>query len=150
MPPGCPHAVFTPEDCLAVGGHFLITSHLGSTLEALKIQEDKPDISNEDLYDQIYSSLAGIVRKCGGLLSAVEKAEILSNCSLFLDSKGSADSQDLSKAVIEQRLTALGRTFNSRATKTELAKLLYAPRHDFLQALQDFRTNHSPDLAWED
>ncbi|RDH26387.1 hypothetical protein BDQ94DRAFT_176410 [Aspergillus welwitschiae] len=32
MPPSCPHAVFTPDDCLAVGGHFYTAAHLGSTL----------------------------------------------------------------------------------------------------------------------
>ncbi|BCR99765.1 uncharacterized protein AKAW2_50107A [Aspergillus luchuensis] len=32
MPPSCPHAVFTPDDCLAVGGHLYKAAHLGSTL----------------------------------------------------------------------------------------------------------------------
>lgn len=49
MPPSCPHAVFTPDDCLAVGGHSYTAAHLGSTLRGLKLQEDYPVICNEDL-----------------------------------------------------------------------------------------------------
>ena len=50
MPPSFPHAVFTPEDCLAVGGQFYTAGH---SLEGLKLQEEYPDISNEELHEYL-------------------------------------------------------------------------------------------------
>jgi hypothetical protein len=49
MPPSCPHAVYTPEDYLAVTGSFYMAAHLGSSLRGLQLQEAYPEISNEDL-----------------------------------------------------------------------------------------------------
>lgn len=59
MPPASPHAVFTPEDCLAIGGHFFWTR---IRFRRLKIQEGKTDIFNKGLYDHIYSSLAMVFK----------------------------------------------------------------------------------------
>jgi hypothetical protein len=53
MPPSFPHAVFTPDNCLAVGGQFYTAGHLSCSIEGLKLQEDHPDISNEDLHDSV-------------------------------------------------------------------------------------------------
>jgi hypothetical protein len=78
MPPSFPHAVFTPEDCLTVGGQIYLTGNLGRSLEGLKTQEDHPEISNEDLYDSVYNTLARILRDCGGITTSVEKAQIIS------------------------------------------------------------------------
>ena len=61
MPPGCPHAVFTPDDCLAVGGHFHTTAHLASTLRILRGQERYPGICNEDLKPDTYKELSRVV-----------------------------------------------------------------------------------------
>ena len=75
--------MFSSEDSLAVCGHIYTTGTLGWTLEGLKIQEDYPDISNEDLYDDAYGTLARILRECGAVATQDEKAKIVSNCSLF-------------------------------------------------------------------
>ena len=79
MPPTFPHAVFTPEDCLAVGGQFYTAGLLGQTIEGLKIQEDYPEISNEDLSDSVYRTLGRIVRECYDVTTSVEKAHITSS-----------------------------------------------------------------------
>lgn len=57
LPPRCPHAVYTPEDCLAVTGHFYTAAHLGSSLRGLQLQEEYPEISNEDLKPEFYELL---------------------------------------------------------------------------------------------
>ncbi|KAL5359306.1 hypothetical protein BJX96DRAFT_56320 [Aspergillus floccosus] len=85
MPPSCPHAVFTPEDCLAVGGHFYTTAHLGSTLRGLKLQEDYPAISNEDLQADFYDLLRTVFENGHTINNSLQQADILSSSSLFLD-----------------------------------------------------------------
>jgi hypothetical protein len=62
MSPSFPHAVFTSENCLAVGNQIYTAAHLGRSLEGLKVQEDHPNISNEDLHDSDYSTLAVVKR----------------------------------------------------------------------------------------
>ncbi|KAL4922974.1 uncharacterized protein BDV17DRAFT_285774 [Aspergillus undulatus] len=55
MPPGYPHAVFTPEHSLTFGGHFYTLPHLGSSLRILAIQAKFNHIfSNESLTEQDY------------------------------------------------------------------------------------------------
>jgi hypothetical protein len=80
MPPNCPHAVFTPETSLAVGGQFLTAAQLPRSLEALSWQEKYPGISNEDLDDSIYKNLAEILR-CHSITTDDEKAQIISSYS---------------------------------------------------------------------
>src|SRR5437667_10339974 len=89
MPPNFPHAVFSPENCLAFCFQFYTTGNLGCSFEGLKAQEDHPDISNEDLHDSVYSILMRILRECGPITTSVEKAQIVSSCSLFLDGPAS-------------------------------------------------------------
>lgn len=62
MPPSCPYAVFTPDDCLSVGGHFYTAPYLGSTLRGLRLQEDYPDIYNEDPRADFYDFLRSFLR----------------------------------------------------------------------------------------
>ncbi|KAA8649879.1 uncharacterized protein ATNIH1004_002558 [Aspergillus tanneri] len=61
LPPSCPHAAFTTEDCLVVWGNFYTTAHLGSTLVGLKLQENFTEICNEDLEPRIYSLLERVL-----------------------------------------------------------------------------------------
>lgn len=89
MPPSCPHAVFTPDDCLAVGGNFYTTAHLGSTLRGLKLQEDYPEICNEDLRPDFYKLLRSIFENMSDI-SSTQQADILSSSSLFLDTLDAA------------------------------------------------------------
>lgn len=79
MPPGCPHAVYTPDDCLAVGGQFWTAAHLGRSLDVLAIQETDPSISNEDLDDDIYAPLGKILENCGSIMTDVEKASVIAS-----------------------------------------------------------------------
>jgi hypothetical protein len=83
MPPSFPHAVFTPKDCLAVGSQFYTAGHIGHSLEGLKLQEEYPDISDEELHESIYRTVAKILRGCSVITTSVQKAEIITSCSLF-------------------------------------------------------------------
>lgn len=82
MPPSWPHAVFTSDDCLAVGGHFYTSAHLGSTLRGLKLQEDYPEICNEELQPNFYNLLGIIFQNPGSINSYTQKADILSSLAL--------------------------------------------------------------------
>jgi hypothetical protein len=154
MPPSFPHAVFTPENCLAVGGQIYTAAHLGRSLEGLKVQEDHPDISNEDLHDSDYSTLARILRECGAVTTSVEKAQIVSSCSLFPQSPACTASDKLSKTQLMDILKSRGVAFASRAKKPALLELLKThglrieeisggeakrmPREEFVDAIRAF------------
>ncbi|KAL4887785.1 hypothetical protein BDV59DRAFT_162914 [Aspergillus ambiguus] len=85
LPPSCPHAVFTPDDCLAVGGHFFTAAHLGTTLCGLKHQEDCPEICNEDLDPTTYSLLGEALNHFDTIGTYAEQVDVLTCSSLFLD-----------------------------------------------------------------
>src|SRR5438046_3014564 len=72
-----------PEDCLAVGGQIYVAANLGHSTEGLKLQEDHPDISNEDLHHSVYRTLGWVLRGCDAVTTSVERAQIISSCSLF-------------------------------------------------------------------
>jgi hypothetical protein len=144
MPPNCPHAVFTPEtegeqSCLAIGGQFFTAPHLHSSLEALSLQEKYREISNEDLDDSIYNNLAGIIRACGSITTDVEKAQIVSSCSLF--------PSPLSEATLNSDLRTFGISAKKRSDFVEYLNNILAgnigvntpARNDFLKALEEFR-----------
>lgn len=139
MPPSFPHAVFTPEDCLAVGSQFYTTGHLGHSLEGLKLQENHPDISNEDLHESIYHTLARILRGCSVITTSVEKAEIISSCSLFPDPSAHTGLKT-NKNLIDA-LKSLGVSPPQGLSRNELLKLLSqaSPQGEFLEAIQSFR-----------
>lgn len=83
MPPSCPHAVFTPEDSLVVGGHFYTSAHLPLTLEGLRLQEQYPEISNEDLSDGHYEALTRIFDSFNDVGTSDEVKQTWANCCLF-------------------------------------------------------------------
>ncbi|KAI9765652.1 MAG: Lysine-specific demethylase 2A [Geoglossum simile] len=142
MPPSFPHAVFTPDDCLAVGGQFYMAGHLGRSIEGLRLQEDYPDISNENLDDSVYSTLARILNNCSPVMTSLEKSQIASNQSLFPNRSGLATYDGHSKESLIDILKSLGVTTPSRAKKDELLELLKlnstqvtcTPRGEFLDA----------------
>lgn len=147
MPPSFPHAVVTSENCLAVGGQFYTTGNLGRSIEGLKVQEDYPDISNEDLYDSVYRTLARLLRECGPIMTSVEKAQIVSSCSLFPTAPAFTEYDKLLKPGLMEILKSRGVAFSSRANKPELLELLKeydreisgtqverTPREEFLTA----------------
>lgn len=77
--------MFTPDDCLAVGGHFFTAAHLGATLHGLKLQEDYPGVCNEDLDPTTYSVLGEALNHFDVIGTYTEQADVLSSSSLFLD-----------------------------------------------------------------
>jgi hypothetical protein len=107
MPPSFPHAVFTPEDCLAVGGQFYTAGHLGCSIEGLKLQEDHPDICNEDLDDSVYLTLARVLSEYGPVTTSLEKAEIVSSQSLFLHTAYDRLSKDDLMGILKSRGVAI-------------------------------------------
>ena len=48
MPPGIPHAVYTPVDSLAAGGFFLSPLDVASSLRVLVFLEENPHCTNDD------------------------------------------------------------------------------------------------------
>ncbi|KAL2866181.1 uncharacterized protein BJX67DRAFT_356715 [Aspergillus lucknowensis] len=105
MPPSCPHAVYTPDDCLLVGGHFYTSAHLPRTLEALRLQEENPQISNEDLENKHYEVLTRIFNKFDEIGTADEIKQAWAACQIFLDSRSRPKlpekRKDFIKALIE-------------------------------------------------
>ncbi|KAL2810115.1 hypothetical protein BDW59DRAFT_155645 [Aspergillus cavernicola] len=80
MPPGCPHAVFTPEDSLAFGGNFYTLPHLGSSLRVLSLQTQYGDVfSNEDLSEQDYSNFLLMMETCMDLMEPEQMTNIASS-----------------------------------------------------------------------
>ena len=47
FPPGVLHCVYTSEDCLCSGGHFLYSRVMDRTIAVLKTLELKPDLTND-------------------------------------------------------------------------------------------------------
>jgi hypothetical protein len=139
MPPGCPHAVFTPDDCLAVGGQFWTAAHLGHSLEVLSIQQRNPDICNEDISDVIYDTLGKIIRE--SVMSPVEAAEVAANSSLFSDSL-----DDLSTPCLKSRLESRGKEPKS-FRKDLIAQLEMLPSRKLGRILKEFRSNHQDRMA---
>jgi len=128
MPPSFPHAVFTPENCLAVDGQFYTAANLGRSIEGLKLQEDHQDISNEDLSPSIYNTLGRVLGGCGAITTSVEKAQIISNCSLFPPPAFTAPDK-LSKINLVDTLKSRGINPIPGATKSELLQLLSQVKH---------------------
>lgn len=118
-----PYAVFTTEDCLAVGGQFYTTGNLGRSIEGLKVQEDHPDISNKDLNDSVYSSSASFLREGGPVMTSMEKAQIVSSCSLFPNAPTFVAYNKPSKSSIMNTLRSRGVALVSRANRNELLEL---------------------------
>lgn len=123
MPPSFSHAVYTPENCLAVGGQIYTTANFGRSIGGLKVQEDYPEISNEGLDSDIYDTLSKILSGCGPITSSAEKAQIISNCSLFPTSASPPEYSKLSKLDLRRNLTTRRMAFSPKANKSELVEL---------------------------
>ena len=117
MPPSFPHAVFMPDDYLAVGGQFYIAGHLGRSIEGLILQEDYPNISNEDLDDSVYSTLLRILNNCSPVMTSLEKSQIASNQSLFPNQSDFATYDEHSKESLTNILKSLGVAIPLKAKK---------------------------------
>ncbi|KAL2859963.1 uncharacterized protein BJX67DRAFT_375922 [Aspergillus lucknowensis] len=80
MPPGCPHAVFTPEDSFTVGGDFFTSSHLGTTITATALQARYGyTFCNEKLSLQDYLNLALVLEQYQGSFSDEPLARLVAS-----------------------------------------------------------------------
>jgi hypothetical protein len=158
MPPSFPHAVFTPDDSLAVGGQFYTTGHLGRSIEGLRLQEDYPDVSNEELSDSVYGTLAGIFNNCSPVMTSSEKSQVVSSRSLFPGRPSPPTYDEYSKERLTNVLESFGVAIPSRASKRELLELLIrnsstrvacTPREAFLDALEQFCERFMDDRTME-
>jgi hypothetical protein len=156
MPPCFPHAVFTPEDCLAVGGHIYTAGHLGGSIEGLKLQEDYPGISNEDLDDSVYGHLAKILSQCDPVITPFERSQIATNKLLFPNLPGLTTYDKHTKDSIKNALRSCKVAIPSKATKRQLLELLKensgtpappTPREEFLNVLGKFYERFMHDSA---
>ena len=155
MPPSFPHAVFIPDDCLAVGGQIYTAGNLGCSIEGIKLQEDYPDMSNEDLDDSVYNTLARVLRECSPLISSSEKAEIVISKTLFPHLADTTTYDNIFKDGLMSTLKSLGVAIPSKANKNELLKLLKnnhgsqvacIPREEFLKALLELCNKFMADI----
>ncbi|KAI9768508.1 MAG: hypothetical protein M1839_004030 [Geoglossum umbratile] len=67
---------------LALAGSQILENtagHLGCSIEEMRLQEDYPDISNEDIDDSIYSALARTLNNCSPVMTSSEKPPVASN-----------------------------------------------------------------------
>ena len=138
MPPTFPHAVYTPDNCLMVGGQLYVAGSIARSIEGLKQQETFPGISNEDLYDSTYHDLARILDESDAITSSSEKAQIATACSLFV-SPAVSDYTKMPRANLVNLLKQQDIGRNNKATKQQLIELLVAersesPRSKFLLA----------------
>ena len=140
MPPSLPHAVFTPENCLAVGGQVYTKGNLAQSIHGLSVQERAGNISNEDLDESVYATLANILRKCDSITDPVEKARLLTSCDLLPSAPKttSASYDNLSKNKLKSlfKERELGYSF---APEKEVWIKLLKSRDDFLAAADDFK-----------
>ena len=63
MPPGTWHAVYTPDDCVCAGGHFLLASTMDQTLATLGLLDCYPDLTNEDVPENMFDMLGKFIRQ---------------------------------------------------------------------------------------
>ena len=140
MPPSLPHAVFTPENCLAVGGQVYTKGNLAQSLDGLRIQEQASKISNEDLDKLVYDILAKILRECDSITDPTEKAQLLTSCNLFPSAlkTTSASYENLSQVKLKSLFLERELDYSFEPEKDVWIKLLKS-REKFLAAADDFK-----------
>jgi hypothetical protein len=81
MPPGYPHAVFTPEDSLAFGANFYTLPHLGNSLCLLHQQQiadsDGLILSNEMLTKEDYLEFITMLEYCASQVALPETTSLI-------------------------------------------------------------------------
>ena len=139
MPPSLPHAVFTPENCLAVSGHVYTKGSLAQSIDGLRIQERASSILNEDLDEWVYDTLAKILRECNSITDPVEKAQLLTSCNLFPSAvKITSAYKSLSQAKLKSLFKKRELDYSFEPEKDVWIKLLKS-RENFLAAADDFK-----------
>jgi hypothetical protein len=119
MPPSCPHAVFTPEDCLAVGGQVYTAAHLSSSLDGLQMQEAFPDISNEDVKADTYHLLCRIFTDLDEI--SMENRvirEALRPTALAISTSAYLEALDVNMAYSHPAPSAVGTAKSTKSSKS--------------------------------
>ena len=140
MPPSLPHAVFTPENCLAVGGQVYTKGNLAQSIDELRVQERASSISNKDLDKLVYNTLAKILKECNSILDLVEKAQLLTSCNLFPSAlkTTSASYNSLSQVKLKSLFKERELDYGFASEKKVWIKLLKS-REKFLAVAKDFK-----------
>ena len=140
MPPSLPHAVFTPENCLAVGGQIYTKGNLAQSLDGLRIQEQASKISNEDLDESVYNTLTKILRECDSITDPTEKAQLLISYNLFPSAlkTTSASYENLSQVKLKSLFMERELDYSFEPAKDVWIKLLKS-REKFLAVTDDFK-----------
>jgi hypothetical protein len=114
MPPGCPHAVFTPEHSLTFGGAFYTLPLLGSSLRILGIQDRAGSIfSNEDISERDLTNVIEMLKTCEALLR--EKLLSPGQLASVVSSNAFAEPTDNRlKQTIREQITRLQREVENR------------------------------------
>ncbi|KAK7701052.1 JmjC domain-containing histone demethylation protein 1 [Botryosphaeria dothidea] len=165
MPPSFPHAVFTPDPTLVVGGQFYTAANLGRTVHGVALQERAPAVSNEDLAANTYETLAGLLDHCDAFLDARETARVRAHALSFfrprdIHGDGAVGGPAPTRSQLKKRAERLGLQTRVNIPTAELAKLLRnqdpekehaegsagagAMRQVFLKALMDFSKRVMP------
>ena len=140
MPPSLPHAVHTPENCLAVGGQVYTKGNLAQSLDGIRLQEQASRISNEDLDRSVYDILAKILRECDSITDPTEKAQLLTSCNLFPSAlkTNSTSYENLSQIKLKSLFMERELDYSFEPEKDVWIKLLES-REKFLAAADDFK-----------
>ena len=60
LPPSLPHAVFTPENYLAVGDQVCTKGNLAQSIDGLRVVERSSNVSNEDLDESVSTNCQAV------------------------------------------------------------------------------------------
>ena len=132
--------MFTPENCLAVGGQVYTKGNLAQSIDGLRVQERASSISNEDLDESVYNTLAKILKECDSILDPVEKAQLLTSCNLFPSSVKTTSASDDSLSQVKLKSLFKERELDySFAPEKEVWIKLLRSREKFLAAAEDFK-----------
>lgn len=129
MPPSFPHAVFTPDPALVVGGQFYTAANLGRTVHGVALQERAPAVSNEDLAANTYETLAWLLDHCDAFLDAPGMARVRAHALSFFRARdihgdGAVGGPQPTRSQLKKRAERLGLQTRVNMPTAELAELL--------------------------
>jgi hypothetical protein len=84
--PGQLHTVFSPRNCLSVGGHFYTAATFHTSIDSIRLQLTKRVFENEPITDSNFDTLKMIVEHIDepGLFTLTERKRIAGSISLLL------------------------------------------------------------------
>jgi hypothetical protein len=111
MPGGTPHAVWSPEDTLAVGGHFCL--RMSGILRGLLRDEEHPELTNDEVPEGIFEILSDYLTR-------------------VLDNQLEVDDVELNTLWLELRKYTERKSIPAGPQSTEKRKAHLKKRKDFL------------------